>query len=278
MKVKIYWKYALGSLGVHGLAFGLLLTSLPLEKVKSDYSHSKQLTHEPISQVTSPIQSAVINEDELNEAVAQLEAKEQAKKKAHDKQVAELKALQSKRLQEEKRITAARKEEAALKEKALKQRKEEQAALEKLKKAKEEALIAQKAAEKGAETAKLEEQALEKKRAELKAKQRAEEEAQRQAHADNLVARHTFEIGRVVTENWRRPIGIDNARLSCLVSIKTIPTGEVIEAKVVKSSGNSEFDRSAELAIFKASPLPMPKDSLAVSKLRDFNFEFKPEG
>jgi colicin import membrane protein len=47
--------------------------------------------------------------------------------------------------------------------------------------------------------------------------------------------------------------------------------------KIVKSSGNAVFDRSAESAVYKAAPLPQPTDPKAAAEFRDFQFIFKPE-
>jgi colicin import membrane protein len=51
-----------------------------------------------------------------------------------------------------------------------------------------------------------------------------------------------------------------------------------MDADVVRSSGNGVFDRSAENAVRKASPLPVPKDrKLFRRNFRSFTFEFKPQ-
>jgi colicin import membrane protein len=60
------------------------------------------------------------------------------------------------------------------------------------------------------------------------------------------------------------------------VEVRLIPSGDVVEAKIVRSSGNPAFDRSVEAAVFKASPLPVPPDREVVEKFRLLRFEFKP--
>jgi colicin import membrane protein len=46
----------------------------------------------------------------------------------------------------------------------------------------------------------------------------------------------------------------------------------------VSSSGDAVFDRSAENAVRKASPLPVPQDKVLFNKdFRVFAFVFKPE-
>jgi colicin import membrane protein len=45
--------------------------------------------------------------------------------------------------------------------------------------------------------------------------------------------------------------------------------------RVIESSGNAAFDQSVVVAIYKASPLPVP-DGSEFDLFRDFNFVFRP--
>jgi colicin import membrane protein len=66
--------------------------------------------------------------------------------------------------------------------------------------------------------------------------------------------------------------------LKCTIQVKLLPSGDVMEAVVVSSSGDPVFDRSAENAVRKASPLPVPQDKgLFNQEFRIFTFVFKPE-
>jgi colicin import membrane protein len=56
-----------------------------------------------------------------------------------------------------------------------------------------------------------------------------------------------------------RPPGVSNT-LSCKISIQLAPTGAVQSASIVNSSGNTLFDNSVLAAVYKASPLPLPRD------------------
>lgn len=87
----------------------------------------------------------------------------------------------------------------------------------------------------------------------------------------------TAAIQRKVNQRWIKPISSPKG-LSCTIRVKLLPSGDVMDANVVSSSGNDIFDRSAENAVRKASPLPVPKDRrLFTSHFRTFTFEFKPE-
>jgi colicin import membrane protein len=79
-----------------------------------------------------------------------------------------------------------------------------------------------------------------------------------------------------VTRSWLRPPSAKSG-LSCKIQVRLLPGGEVADAQVVSSSGDPAFDRSAEAAVRKASPLPWPPDPKVAEQLRSFTFTFKPE-
>lgn len=84
-------------------------------------------------------------------------------------------------------------------------------------------------------------------------------------------------IQREVFGAWTRPINATPG-LKCAIQVKMLPSGDVMDAVVIQSSGDPIFDRSAESAVRKASPLPVPQDKeLFNSNFRVFSFIFKPE-
>ena len=92
-------------------------------------------------------------------------------------------------------------------------------------------------------------------------------------------ARGTFDaaIRQRVTRAWERPPGVPDG-LSAVVSVRLGPGGAVLTADVVQSSGDAAFDRSAERAVFRADPLPMPDDPvLAAPYRRGIELTFRPE-
>lgn len=84
-------------------------------------------------------------------------------------------------------------------------------------------------------------------------------------------------IANKVTQNWRQPIDTKITGLSCVVLIRTVANGAVVDVKVIESSGNPAFDRSTELAVRKSSPLPIPQNELARTQFKQFEFSFHPE-
>lgn len=83
-------------------------------------------------------------------------------------------------------------------------------------------------------------------------------------------------IKRKVTQNWNRPVSV-SGKLRCKIRIGLILSGDVMSVVVVESSGNQLFDESAERAVRKASPLPVPKDPNVFQGFRSFNLEFAPD-
>ena len=79
---------------------------------------------------------------------------------------------------------------------------------------------------------------------------------------------------RQVADNFVAPD--INSGLKCTLLVRMIPGGEVVDARVVKSSGNATFDRQAELAVRKGSPLPVPEDPRLFEQMRQIQFEFDP--
>ncbi len=87
----------------------------------------------------------------------------------------------------------------------------------------------------------------------------------------------TAAIQQKVIGRWIKPVSSVKG-MSCTVRVKLLPSGDVMDAVVVASSGDSVFDRSAENAVRKASPLPVPASRALFAKyFKEFTFRFKPE-
>ena len=84
-------------------------------------------------------------------------------------------------------------------------------------------------------------------------------------------------IKQKVNRSWIRPISTTSG-LKCTIRVRLLSDGTVMDAKIISSSGNEDFDRSAENAVNKASPLPVPKDKeLFAREFRSFQFLFSPK-
>ncbi len=193
-------------------------------------------------------------------------AKEQAQKKKQqalkEKQEAEAKAAKKKAAEEKAKKEALEKEqrEKARKEKAKKEKERQ----EQEKKAREKA---KKEAEEKARQEALAEALAEEEREMAEAEQRAAEQSE--------LAKYTLRITASVSRAFSYPPGLEEG-LNCTLYVRMIPGGEVIEARVIKSSGSPTFDRQAENAVRKASPLPVPSEPKLFDRMREIQFTFDP--
>ena len=81
-----------------------------------------------------------------------------------------------------------------------------------------------------------------------------------------------------VERSWLRPLGAEH-NIVCTVSVKLLPGGAVTSVSVQRcTGGDAAYMRSVELAVRKASPLPLPPDPRLASKFfsEDLKFTFKP--
>ena len=183
-------------------------------------------------------------------------------KKAEQEKKRKAEAERTKKAEQEKK----RKAEVERKKKA-EQEKKRKAEVERKKKAEQEK--------------KRKAEAERKKKAEAEAARRKEAEQALQAQLAEEQAQHALSeyiphIQAKIQRNWLRPPG-SSAGLSCMILVKLIPGGEVVDAKVVRSSGDPLFDRSVETAVLKASPLPLPQDTAMFKHFREIQFVFIPD-
>ncbi|HBU30705.1 MAG: protein TolA [Thiobacillus sp. GWE1_62_9] len=93
--------------------------------------------------------------------------------------------------------------------------------------------------------------------------------SKRQAEVASVVGQYRDLISATVRGNTRLPDNLTgNPEVRCLV--KLLPTGEVQNVRVTKTSGNAAYDEAVVRAIEKSSPLPLPAD-------RDARAAFVPE-
>lgn len=107
-----------------------------------------------------------------------------------------------------------------------------------------------------------------------------EEEYMMQAEEDEIAAdSYAAHIKRTVEGYWSRPPSA-RKNMEVVLSIRLVPTGDIVGVEVTQSSGNQAFDRSAVLAVEKADRFPELKDmpsSVFEAYFRHFTLVFKPE-
>lgn len=59
--------------------------------------------------------------------------------------------------------------------------------------------------------------------------------------------------------------------------VTLLPGGSVLDAVLLKSSGNPAYDEATERAIYKAQPLPLPTDPLLKQEFRELRLTIRPE-
>lgn len=207
--------------------------------------------------------------------------------------------LEAQRRQEQER----RRQEEQRRQQAEAQKRQEQERQQREQKAREEAQRQQKIKEEQAKQAAAKAKAEQQKKIEQERQAQAEaerkkreqqqrEEAERRAAAQQKQEQHlsdrsdsvntqTWEglIREQVTENWSRPPGARNG-ITVVLEVNMVPTGQVISVRVIKSSGDIPFDRSAEQAVKRVGQFQgirdMPNETFE-RYFRVFQLTFRPE-
>ncbi|MEY3182020.1 MAG: hypothetical protein RLZ35_5 [Pseudomonadota bacterium] len=294
-----YFISAMQSMLAHAVVFTFLLVTTDM------LSGARPAQVKNASSEVKIVQAVTIDEAAVVEEVQRLETVElQHQKTIRDAKLAQealqqLKQKQEKFAQEEKRKLTALKVQAEKEKEALQALQQKKALQEKELKA-----LSEKKLQEQQRLKKLEEQkiAIEKKR--LEAQQLAEKKAAEQKAAEQEKATQMAKAAKAAKEQqailaakkqliddhrqkyqalmrekvnqvWILP-GEDTQGLVCELEIKLLPDGTVLSSKVVRSSGNFAFDRSAEAAVSRASPLPIPEDKELMPEFRNFIFTFDP--
>ncbi|MFT5711284.1 MAG: TonB family protein [Halioglobus sp.] len=116
-------------------------------------------------------------------------------------------------------------------------------------------------------------------RSELSQALESEEQVRQAMTADELAASYAALIRQTVVNYWSRPPSARNG-MEVLLALQLIPTGEVVSVTIIKSSGNTAFDRSAVNAVQKAEQFPELKDLPPrefEKTFRRFRLLFRPE-
>ena len=110
---------------------------------------------------------------------------------------------------------------------------------------------------------------------EIRAATLAEELAREEARNSDEMTAYMFALRQKVVRNWSPPpSAIDG--LNCEVRVRQTPSGEVLDAQVMSCNGDGAVERSIEAAVRRASPLPVPQNSLLFEPT--IRFIFRPDG
>lgn len=225
---------------------------------------------------------------QIKEEKQLLQAAKNKRKKIEEKAKRDQQSEQKRLVKLKKTIALEKEKQAAIKQKQIvaeKNRKadakrlkdkQEKAAAIKKEAAKKQKIAAEKKRAADAEKLRLQTVAAENKRiADAKAaKVRAVLQAKNAKIAKQAVQKAKDAITAKLIRVWNAPNNMDD-KLSTLINLDLLPSGDVMSVRIKKSSGNAVFDASAERAAYKASPLPVPKDSTIFERnFRNFTFNF----
>lgn len=263
-------------------------------------------SQDPIKPIYIPenIQARVVSLEELKQFQ---EKKEVDKKVVQDQQLREKKLAEQKRRKAkelEQKKAAERKKKETEKLLQIKKKKEEKAKLDNEKKQKELEAKQKKAAEQKRK-AELDKKIAEQRALEIKSQENKMLEKLQQIEQQNVIAAQQAKASALenerkrqeqqfleyeLTENerymariktqieglWRIPPKSEG--LSITLGLRLLPNGELSSVKIINSSGNNAFDRSAILAVKSVNRFLVPEDNKIFERnFRQFNMSFKPE-
>ena len=91
-----------------------------------------------------------------------------------------------------------------------------------------------------------------------------------------VIDQYKGQILQAIQQQWILPDSA-NKEQTCVFLIHLGPGGVVISVNLVRSSGDAVLDRSAKVAVFKASPLPVPQDPVVFDQFRELRLTVRPE-
>ena len=226
-------------------------------------------------------------------SAAEQQAAEQAAAQAAEQKAAEerrqAEQVERQKAEEARRADAARKlaEEEAAKKKAAEEAAKRKAAEEAKRKAADDARRKAEAAAKAeadrvARLKREQEEARAKALADLLAEETQYQRAQADRAGDQVAASYDDVIRRYVSQQWRRPPTARNGML-VEVRISMLPSGDITDAAVVRSSGDAGFDQAAVQAVRNVGRIPemqqLSRDDPATfdRMYRQRTLRFKPE-
>lgn len=252
--------------------------------------------------MTQPIQAVSVDSQAVTETLNRLKTEREQKKQAelnHQRAMEEqLRVAQRQRILEQQRLEIMKKEEAQMavahqkqimaekkhlqelaeqkvqQERHLADLKQQQVQLQKQQIQEKQRLADALRKQKKEDAAKAQKE-LAAKETQRKAQQAAVDQ-QHAAQMSGEVNKYKALIIQAISQHWILPENV-NRQLYSQFRIQLAPNGQVLSVNLIRSSGDSVLDRSAQAAIYKASPLPVPTDSAMFNLFRDISLTVRPE-
>lgn len=216
------------------------------------------------------IKAETVNQAAIDNEINAMKKEEKQKceaEQAHARALQErVQALKKRQVAEQKRLTALHAKQLCLKQQ------EEQEAL-----AQKKGLALKKQEQIKQHQLASKQQQLQQKllQQEIQREQAQVAKARQTAQNQGVLDQYKVKIIQSIQKQWIVPENADK-NLSCILLIHLAPGGVVLSVTTLKSSGNPVLDRSARMAVFKASPLPVPKDSALFSQFRELRLTVRP--
>lgn len=102
-------------------------------------------------------------------------------------------------------------------------------------------------------------------------------QTEQEAATGKMVDEYTAKISSKIRSNIVMPPNVA-PDAQAQFSVTLLPGGSVLNARLVKSSGNAAYDNAVERAILKSDPLPLPSDAGMFSRFRELKLSFRPDG
>lgn len=253
------------------------------QQKNAELSRQKELNHqvEVAKQQRIKEQQHVAKLKEEANTIAIARKKQAEEEKKHLKELAEQKALEAKRIEELKKQNDKLVKQQQLETKKLAElnnkKAQEKAKADKLRTEQARADKAEAAEQAKADTdRKKQTDAAAAQQADAAAAQQARQHAEGQARLAGEVDKYKALIVNAIGRNWILPEKADSS-MSSQFRIRLAPDGMVLEVSLTRSSGDPLLDRSAQTAIYKASPLPVPTDAETFNLFRDISLTVRPE-
>ena len=90
-----------------------------------------------------------------------------------------------------------------------------------------------------------------------------------------VLDQYRAKIIQAIQRQWIMPVNA-NKNLSCILLVRLALGGVVSSVTTLRGSGDRVLDRSARVAVFKASPLPVPQDNTLFFRFRELRLTVRP--
>ncbi len=280
-----YSKGLIYSLFLHFMLIAFLFVR-PVSEHKQFVMHKPKVNSEEI------IKGVTIDGTKVEQEISRIKQLVKERRRNHIREQNRLRhnaeVLKQARLAEEKKLAKLKEKASIVERRRIRRVREEQRRLAKLK---EQSAEVQKQYRKHKARLSAVEKEMKRKQQQeaLKRKQQLERERQaqrkreiqqakqkQQAFVSGEVDKYKALIINSIAQNWIVPPHVDKNN-SCTFEIRLASDGMVLGVKLMRSSGDTILDRSARTAIYKASPLPVPKNPEVFALFKVVSLTVRPE-